>query len=324
MGTVTIEDLLPPDFRQEALREDVRRGLTGSPKWLPPRWLYDDRGSELFEQITTLPEYYPTRCERAVLTDHAGEIARLSGADTLIELGAGSAEKARLLLDALREAGTLRRYVPMDVSAGFLRATAEQVATEYGIDVHGVVGDFTEHLAALPTGGRRLIAFLGGTIGNLLPDERAAFLRSVAAASAPGDTLLLGTDLVKSPSVLLPAYDDPAGVTAAFDLNVLTVLNRELGGDFEPSRFRHRAAWDPDREWIEMRLHSVGTQSVHLAGLDLTVDFADGEHIRTETSAKFRPERVAAELSAAGFERSGWWTDDEGRFAVSLARRVRV
>jgi L-histidine N-alpha-methyltransferase len=317
-----VEDLLPPDVLRTILEADVRCGLTASPKWLPPRWLYDERGSELFEQITQLPEYYPTRAERSILRAHATDIATASGADTLVELGAGSAEKTRLLLDALLAAGTLRRYVPVDVSADFLRSSAQAIADAYPVTVHAVAADFLLHLDRLPTGGRRLVAFLGGTIGNLLPDERAAFLRAVRASLEPGDTLLLGTDLVKGADVLVPAYDDAAGVTAAFDLNVLAVLNRELGADFDPARFRHRAVWDAEHEWIEMRLGAVGAQVVRVADLDLEVRFADGEEIRTEISAKFRLAGVEAELAAAGFRRVRCWTDDADRFGLSLARAV--
>jgi L-histidine N-alpha-methyltransferase len=318
--TLTVTNHLPADFLSAALREDVLRGLTADPKWLPPKWFYDDRGSELFEQITRLPEYYPTRAERSILVERSAEIAAASRADTLVELGAGSAEKTRLLLDALRAAGTLRRFVPVDVSEGALRQAAASILADYdGLAVHAVVADFEQHLDQLPTGGRRLVAFLGGTIGNLVPAERAVFLRQVRATLGPGETLLLGTDLVKSPDVLVPAYDDTAGVTAEFNKNVLYVVDRELKADFDPDAFAHVAVWDADAEWIEMRLRSLRDQRVRIELLNLDVAFARGEEMRTEVSAKFRRAGVAAELDAAGFELSEWWTDDEGRFGLSLA-----
>jgi len=318
--TLTVTNHLPADFLSAALREDVLRGLTATPKWLPPKWFYDDRGSELFEQITRLPEYYPTRAERSILVERSAEIAAASRADTLVELGAGSAEKTRLLLDALRDSGALRRFVPVDVSEGALRQAAAAILTDYpGLDVHAVVADFEQHLDRLPQGGRRMVAFLGGTIGNLVPDQRAVFLRSVRDTLTPGETLLLGTDLVKSPDVLVPAYDDAAGVTAEFNKNVLHVVDRELKADFDPDAFAHVAIWDAEAEWIEMRLRSLRDQRVRVELLNLDVSFARGEEMRTEVSAKFRREGVAAELDAAGFDLTQWWTDGEGRFGLSLA-----
>jgi L-histidine Nalpha-methyltransferase len=315
-----VDNHLPADFLTAALREDALRGLTASPKWLPPKWFYDERGSELFEQITRLPEYYPTRAERSILDARGGEIAATSRADTLVELGSGSAEKTRLLLDALRRAGTLRRYVPVDVSESALRAAAAQILTEYpGLVVHGVVADFEQHLDRLPRGDRRMVAFLGGTIGNLVPHERARFLRQIRAELRPGETLLLGTDLVKSPDVLVPAYDDAAGVTAEFNKNVLHVINRELKADFDPDAFAHVARWDAQAEWIEMRLRALSEQRVRVELLGLDVTFERGEQMRTEVSAKFRREGIVAELDAAGFELADWWTDAAGRFGLSLS-----
>ncbi|MEV7353695.1 L-histidine N(alpha)-methyltransferase [Kitasatospora sp. NPDC091276] len=320
MDTFDLTRLLPADHFSSALRHDVQHGLTSEPKWLPPKWFYDARGSELFEEITRLPEYYPTRAERAILTARAGEIAAATGARTLVELGSGSSEKTRLLLDALRALGTLETYVPVDVSESALTAAGVALAAEYpGLAVHGVLADFTARLGLPPEGGPRLVAFLGGTLGNLLPEERAAFLRGLRAALDPGDFLLLGTDLVKDPSVLVAAYDDAAGVTAEFNLNVLNVLNRELGADFDPTAFAHVARWDPDREWIEMRLRSLRAQTVKIPALNLPVHFDRGEELRTEVSAKFRRERVSAELAAAGLRLSHWWTDEEGRFGLSLS-----
>ena len=310
---------------ERALRADVLAGLTATHKSLPPKWFYDARGSELFEEITRLPEYYPTRAEREVLTARAGEIAGLVGAHTLVELGSGSSEKTRLLLDALRDSGTLREFVPLDVSATALREAAAAIVADYpGLRVHGVVGDFTEHLGLLPGDAPRLVAFLGGTIGNLLPGERGKFYTSVRQVLAAGEWLLVGTDLVKDPDVLVRAYDDARGVTAEFNRNVLRVLNRELGADFDESAFEHVALWDAEQEWIEMRLRARTAQRVTLPGLDrgadLVVEFAAGEELRTEISAKLRRERVAGELREAGFDLHGWWTDQAGRFAVSLAR----
>ncbi|MFF0409361.1 L-histidine N(alpha)-methyltransferase [Kitasatospora sp. NPDC004745] len=320
MDTFDLTRLLPADHFSTALRHDVQHGLTSEPKWLPPKWFYDARGSELFEEITRLPEYYPTRAERAILTARAGEIAAATRAHTLVELGSGSSEKTRLLLDALRTLGSLEAYVPVDVSESALTGAGTALAAEYpGLAVHGVLADFTARLGLPPEGGPRLVAFLGGTLGNLLPPERAAFLRGLRAALDPGDFLLLGTDLVKDPAALVSAYDDSAGVTAEFNLNVLNVLNRELGADFDPSAFAHVARWDPEQEWIEMRLRSLRSQTVKIPALDLPVHFDRGEELRTEVSAKFRRERVADELAAAGLRLSHWWTDEEGRFGLSLA-----
>ncbi|KAA2254131.1 L-histidine N(alpha)-methyltransferase [Solihabitans fulvus] len=321
MTEPVVEVHLTPADATAALRADVRAGLTGQPKWLPPKWFYDAHGSDLFERITRLPEYYPTRAERSVLVARADEIAATTGAHTLVELGSGSSEKTRLLLDALRRAGSLRQFVPLDVSASALRDAAAAIIADYpGLTVHGVVGDFTEHLALLPGDQPRMVAFLGGTIGNLLPDERAKFFGSVRDVLDPGEWLLLGTDLVKDPDVLVRAYDDAAGVTAEFNLNVLRVLNRELGADFDLASFRHVALWNAEHEWIEMRLRAERAMRVRIPALDLEVEFAEGEELRTEVSAKFRRERVTAELADAGFELRHWWTDEEGRFAVSLAR----
>ncbi|WP_054055649.1 L-histidine N(alpha)-methyltransferase [Alloactinosynnema sp. L-07] len=310
---------LPDDHAARSLAADVLSGLTATPKSLPPKWFYDTRGSELFEQITRLPEYYPTRAEREILATRAREIAEVTGAHTLVELGSGSSEKTRLLLDSLHE--TLNQIVVLDVSESALREASAALSVEYpNAQVNGVVGDFTEHLDLLPGEPARLVAFLGGTIGNLLPDERARFLASVRGVLKPGEWLLLGTDLVKDEATVVAAYDDAAGVTAEFNKNVLHVLNRELDADFDVDAFTHVALWDAENEWIEMRLRSTRGQRVRIAGLDLEVSFAEGEELRTEISAKFRRAGVAEELSAAGFSLTNWWTDTEGRFALSLAK----
>jgi L-histidine N-alpha-methyltransferase len=311
---------LGPDDAAAALRADALAGLTASPKELPPRWFYDERGSELFDRITRLPEYYPTRTERSILSAHAGEIAAAAGADVLVELGSGTSEKTRLLLTALREAGTLRRFVPFDVDPSVLRLAGSALVEEYpGLDVEGVVGDFTRHLGELPTDGRRMVVFLGSTIGNLAPAERTAFLGELAGTLQPGESFLLGTDLVKDPARLVRAYDDAEGVTAEFNRNVLLVLDRELKADFDPAAFAHVAQWDAEHEWIEMRLRSTADQVVHVADLDLEVPFTEGEEMRTEISAKFRRAGVERDLAAAGLELTHWWTDPAGDFGLSLA-----
>jgi len=311
---------LGPDSLAEQMAEDVRTGLGSTPRTLPPKYFYDARGSELFDDITRLPEYYPTRAEREILGDRVGEIAAATQADTLIELGSGTSEKTRLLLRALRDEGTLSRFVPFDVDPAILREASVAVAEEFpGLDVAPVVGDFERHLGELPGGRSRLLAFLGSTIGNLEPDGRSAFLAEVRATLADGDHFLLGTDLVKSPDRLVAAYDDSRGVTAAFNKNVLSVLNRELEADFDPDAFEHVAVWDAEREWIEMRLRSVRDQTVNVRSLSLAVDLDAGEELRTEVSAKFRPETVEAELARAGLRLTHLWTDAAGDFALSLS-----
>ncbi|GBQ02780.1 L-histidine N(alpha)-methyltransferase [Streptomyces spongiicola] len=317
MSPFQLTRTLPEDATSAALRADVRHGLTRSPKELPPKWFYDARGSELFEEITRLPEYYPTRAEREILAGRAGDIAAATGARTLVELGSGSSEKTRFLLDALPE---LHSYVPVDVSESALTGAGEALlADRPGLHVHALIADFTRVLALPDAPGPRLVAFLGGTVGNLLPGERADFLRSVRALLSPGDALLLGTDLVKDERVLVAAYDDAAGVTADFNKNVLAVVNRELEADFPLDGFDHVAVWNDREEWIEMRLRARERANVKIRGLDLVVPFEAGEEIRTEVSAKFRQEGVRSELAAAGMRLTGWWTDAEGRFALSLS-----
>lgn len=314
MTTGTASDL------SKALRRDVRHGLAQSPKTLPPKWFYDAKGSDLFDQITRLPEYYPTRTEASILQDRAADIAAASGADTLVELGSGTSEKTRLLLDALRDSGALKRFIPFDVDPSVLRDAARALHAEYpDIEIEVVCGDFEQDLGTVPKVGRRMVVFLGSTIGNLTPEPRAEFLAAVADTMEPGDTLLLGTDLVKDVGRLVRAYDDSAGVTAAFNRNVLTVVNRELDADFDLDAFDHVARWNPDEERIEMWLRSTADQRVRIAQLDLTVEFAAGEEMLTEVSCKFRPEGVEAELAAAGLRRTHWWSDGAGDFGLSLA-----
>ena len=320
MSPFLLTRTLSVDATDAALRADVLHGLTRHPKTLPPKWFYDAHGSELFEEITRLPEYYPTRAEREILVARAPEIAAASGAKTLIELGSGSSEKTRHLLDALPG---LHSYVPVDVSESALRGAAEALLVERpDLSVHALIADFTGELVLPDTPGPRLVVFLGGTIGNLLPDERAVFLKSVRSLLSPGDALLLGTDLVKDEKVLVAAYDDAAGVTAAFNKNVLTVVDRELGADFDPADFDHVALWDRRQEWIEMRLRARRALTVKIPGLDLVVPFEAGEGLRTEVSAKFRKEGIRGELATAGLRLTQWWTDSADRFALSLATAV--
>ena len=349
MSSYRYTDHLPIDFTSASLRDDVRTGLLAERKWLPPKWFYDKTGSALFEEITRLPEYYPTRAERAILAESAAEILARSGAWTLVELGSGSSEKTRLLLDALPTDDAA--YIALDVSESALRQACESVAADYPrLRVEAVRADFEHQLSAVlgvssgmmssPGSGLssgsvsssdarsteavarrssgRMVAFLGGTIGNLAPDQRRRFLAEVRAGLGPDDSLLLGADLVKSPTVLVPAYDDAAGVTAAFNLNVLEVLNRQLAADFDRSDFEHVAVWDPQNAWIEMRLRTVRAVRVWIAELGIEVKIAAGEDIRTEISAKFTHDRLTTEFIAAGFAPAGWWTDPEDRFSLSL------
>jgi L-histidine Nalpha-methyltransferase len=318
--TLTLSNHLAADSAYEALCRDVRAGLQSSPKALPPKWFYDSVGSDLFDQITRLPEYYPTRAEAAILRARAAEIASAAGADTLVELGSGTSEKTRVLLDALRDGGALRRFVPFDVDASMLSLASKAIQDEYpGIEIAAVCGDFEEHLAKIPTGGRRLFVFLGSTIGNLKPDDRAEFLAGLAAALQPGDGLLLGTDLVKDVGRLVAAYDDAAGVTARFNRNVLAVINRELDADFDVDAFRHVASWNAVDERMEMWLRSDRAQRVRIGALNVTVDFDAGEQVLTEVSCKFRAEGVAEELAHAGLRLTQWWTDAAGDFGLSLS-----
>ncbi|MEX5632084.1 L-histidine N(alpha)-methyltransferase [Parafrankia sp. FMc2] len=336
---ITVDRHLAAAERHASLAADVRAGLTSQPRELPPKWFYDATGGLLFDRITRLPEYYPTRREHAVLTAHADEIAAACPAATLVELGSGTSEKTRLLLDALRRLGTLRRFVPFDVDeATLLQAGADILRAYPGVAVRAVVGDFERHLGSLPGaparasaasaspgaqpavgGDRRLVAFLGGTIGNLQPAARAAFLRAVRDQLRDGDALLLGADLVKDTGRLVAAYDDSAGVTAAFNRNVLSVINRELDADFDLRGFAHVAAWNAEKSWIEMRLRSVRDQEVTVRALDLVARFEDGEQMRTEISAKFTLDGLRAELAASGLATSRQWTDPDRDFSVTLA-----
>ncbi len=307
------------------MASDVRRGLLSEPKELAPKYFYDERGSQLFEQITELDEYYPTRAERSILAARSTEIVAAAGAPrSLVELGSGSAAKTRHLLDAMRDAGCLHTYVPVDISEEITHETAELLVDEYpGLLVRGLVCDFEHHLERIPEGeGGRLIAFLGGTVGNLYPEPRCDFLARLAALMGPGDHLLLGTDLVKDSGRLEDAYDDAEGVTAEFNKNVLAVLNRELGADFDLDTFEHVARYDEVETRMDIRLRSLLTQTVRLEELDLSVDFVAGEEMRTEISTKFTDEALRNVYAEAGLELAGWFTDPAGDYALSLARAL--
>ncbi len=307
---------------ERSLAQDALEGLTRSFKELPPKHFYDSRGAQLFERICELPEYYPTRAERSILERRAGELAAFTQAAELVELGSGTATKTRVLIDALHAQRTLVRYVPVDVTETMVRECAAELTSSYpGLEVHGVIGDFERHLDRLPPArGKRLVVFLGGTIGNFPPEPRREFLQSIARLLSPGDHLLMGVDLVKDPHVLRAAYDDAEGVTAEFNRNVLHVLNRELDADFDPSDFDHVALFDPDEEWIEMRLRSQRSHTVRVRALELSVHFREGEEMRTEISAKFTPQRLADDFAESGLELVRWLTDSDGRFALTLSQ----
>ena len=325
-------DHLPVDFTSATLRSDVLNGLLSERKWLPPKWFYDKTGSALFEEITRLPEYYPTRAERAILERSAVEVVRRAGCRVLVELGSGSSEKTRLLLAALPAVGST--YIALDVSETALREAAAAIADDFPeLSVKAVRADFEHQLPTVlnrnPVDPERfsstnqglsgrMVAFLGGTIGNLTPEQRRDFLQTLRAGLSAGDSFLLGADLVKSPEILLPAYNDAAGVTAAFNLNVLEVLNRRLAADFDRSDFEHEAIWDAENAWIEMRLRAVRAVPVRIAGLGVNLELAAGEEIRTEISAKFTRPRLETEFAAAGFRPAGWWTDPDTLFSLYL------
>jgi len=322
MSSTTFDVHLEPEWWRVTLEHDVRQGLTAEPRSIPAKWFYDERGSRLFDRITKLDEYYPFRAEREILHARAEEIVAAAGADTLVELGSGTSEKSRVLLDAMDRAGMLKRYVPFDVSEEMLRSAAIGINRDYpSVAVHGIVGDFDRHIPLVPIGGTGMIAFLGSTIGNFEPPARKRFIADVVEALAPGGSFLLGTDLVKEPGRLWAAYNDAEGVTAEFNLNMLRMLNRELGADFDLDGFEHAADWDPINEWIDIRVRSRREQRVTVADLDLTVEFGAAEEMRTEISAKFRLEGIVEELGAAGLEVVEQWTDENDDFALTLARR---
>lgn len=322
MEKFTTDVHLEAGWWRTALEHDVRVGLTAAKPAIPAKWFYDELGSQLFDDITKLDEYYPFRREREILQSRADEIVAVSGADTLVELGSGTSEKSRVLLDAMANAGVLKRYVPFDVSEEMLRQAAAQIAADYdGVAVHGIVGDFDRHIPLVPIGGTGMVAFLGSTIGNFEPASRTRFINDVASALEPGGSFLLGTDLVKDPQRLWAAYNDSQGVTAKFNLNLLTMLNRELNANFDVDAFEHVADWDAVNEWIDIRVRSTKDQEVTIKDLDLSVSFAAGDEIHTEISAKFRLDGVIAELDRAGLETVQQWTDDGGDFGLTLAKK---
>lgn len=328
-STVTIDAHIEPGADADAVKLEIVRALTSTPKALSPKWLYDDRGSELFDAITRLTEYYPTEAERSILSARAGDIASLTGADTVVELGSGTSDKTRTLLDAFWDRGALRKFVPFDVSEATLVDAASMLAERYeGLEVHAVVGDFTQHLPMLPAGGRRLIAFLGSTIGNFHVEERRAFLGAIADTLESGEWLLLGADLVKDIDRIVTAYNDDSGITEAFTLNVLDVLNRQFEGNLPVENFDFVPLWDPTEERMDIRLRADTPFLARFEALDLDVSFGEGEELRVEVSTKFRPERITADLADAGFEVAEFWTadgpaaDDPPDFGLILARRV--
>jgi dimethylhistidine N-methyltransferase len=306
----------------DSLRHDVREGLGNSPKSLSSRWLYEGAGSDLFEQITELDEYYPTRAETAILADHAKEIVMLSGATSVIEFGSGASPKTKLLLDAFYDAEQLNAFIALDAAEPSLRDSVAELSSRYRrTAVSGVVADFNADLSHIPSGPGRLLAFLGGTIGNFGPSERSLLLTRFAELLEKGEHLLLGTDLVKDPRRLVAAYDDVQGVTAAFEKNVLQVINTNLDADFDLDRFEYVARWNARNQEIEMGLRSLAAQEVTIADLGMSVHFDDGEEIRTEISAKFHLADVVRELASAGFGVIGQWQDAAGDFALTLAQK---
>jgi L-histidine N-alpha-methyltransferase len=320
MAAIRIDVHLDAAAWQVDLADAARRTLAASPPYLDPVWFYDERGSDLFDQITRLPEYYPTRTERALLEAHAADLGGL-GVHTLVELGSGTSDKTRIILDALVDAGTLERYVPFDVSEETLRAAADELAARYPqLEVHGIVGDFHQHLGTVPGGPPRMVAFLGSTIGNLDPDQRAGFFADLRTSLGPDDRLLLGIDLIKDRTTLEAAYDDASGVTAAFNRNALTVLNRELGTDFDPDGFEHVARWNAADHRIEMRLRATGPQKVTVPGLDAPIAFEAGQELRTEISTKFTVAAMTDELDAAGWVTDQTWLAPDDAFALLVAR----
>jgi L-histidine N-alpha-methyltransferase len=316
---IRIERLLDEDDRRSALYDETFWSLRKTPKEIPPVWLYDERGSRLFEQITQLSEYYPTGCEQEILTEHAAEIAASTGARTLVELGAGTSAKTRTLLDALHANGTLERFVPLDASEEVLRASASAIADAYPIAVHAIVGDFERHLNAIPRGDNRLIAFLGSTIGNLHPDRRASLLAAIAATLETSDSFLLGVDLVKDRARIEAAYNDSQGVTESFVRNGLDALNRELRADLDQDRLAFEARWDEQNEWMDIGFVARETQDITFAELDTVVHLEEGEKLRLEVSTKFRREGIEGELAAAGMRVAAWWADAAQEFALLLA-----
>lgn len=309
LGGTTRQDLL----------DDVVAGLSAPVKTLPPRWFYDDRGCELFELITDLPEYYQTRTEMEILRLHAGDIVAATGAAAIVELGAGACTKSRLLIRAARGAGTLWTFIPFDISETTIRRSAAALVEEFeDLTVYCVAGEFDKHLDQIPRLGSQLVVFLGSTIGNFGADQARRFLGGVRGLMQPGDAFLLGVDLVKGERELVAAYDDSQGVTARFNLNLLARINRELGGDFDIAAFRHEVRWNAEARRIEMHLRSLRRQSVTIPDADRAFSFEAGETILTEVCTKYTREDTVAMLEAAGLALREWYTDPAGRFALAL------
>ena len=305
------------------LAQAVREGLSSGPKWLPAWLFYDEAGSDLFERITQLPEYYPTRTEQALLQDHLGEILEAAGPlRALVELGSGSSLKTRILLDGLRQAPQPYRYCPIDVSGSALAQSQAALSAAFpGLDIRPMVGSYEKALPLLDAQPRpRMVLFLGSSLGNFHRQEARALLARLRTHLTGGDTLLLGLDLVKDPAVLLPAYDDREGVTARFNLNLLARLNRELGADFDLGGFRHRVIWNPRRSRVEMHLESLAHQDVSLAALDLRVTFSHGERLHTESSYKYRGPSIRRLFRTSGWSFCRQWRDPRDWFALTLAR----
>ncbi len=328
-SSITIDSHITPDATGDTVKLEIVRAMTTMPKMLSPKWLYDDRGSELFDQITRLVEYYPTEAERSILEDHAADIVAATGATTVIELGSGTSDKTRTLLDAFWADKTMERFVPFDVSEQTLVDAANMLAERYeGLDVHAVVGDFTRHLPQIPKEGHRMVAFLGSTIGNFHVEERRAFLGALADTLDEGEWLLLGLDLVKDVPRIIDAYHDPSGVSEAFALNVINVLNREFDGNLPVDQFVHVPYWDPVEERIDSRLRVTMPMLGRFEALDLDVAFNEGEELRIEVSTKFRDDKIEAELAEAGFAIEHFWKADGPTedappdFGLILARRV--
>ncbi|HXA43140.1 MAG TPA: L-histidine N(alpha)-methyltransferase [Candidatus Solibacter sp.] len=308
------------DSRQDLI-DDVRRGLTQSPKVLPPRWFYDERGSDLFEKITELPEYYQTRTEYAILQRHADEIVSRTRAASIVELGAGSCTKSRVLIKAAKGKGTLSTFVPFDISESTIRRAASELVEEYtDLSIYCVTGVFDEHLTQIPRFGTQLVVFLGSTIGNFSAEETRAFLAEVRRLMQPGDFFLLGVDLVKAEASLQAAYDDAAGITAEFNLNLLARINRELSADFDLRAFEHVARWNAGMSRVEMYLRSLTEQRVEIPGAGLTVEFRAGELMRTEICTKYTRAGTEELLAGGGMEPVAWYSDPQERFGLALAR----
>jgi L-histidine N-alpha-methyltransferase len=318
--TFEVTRILSPEDRRTRLAEDLRRGLLSTPRWISPIWFYDERGSELFEEITQLPEYYPTATENSILRDHADEIVQMANCDTLIELGAGSAEKSHELLRAMARSTSLKHFVAVDVSEEMLVSSSKEIQSTFDVAVTALVADFSAHLAFLPVGGRRLITLMGGTIGNFEPAMRKMFLEQLSESMGPDDTFLLGTDLLKDRARLEAAYNDPQGVTAAFNRNALAVINAAYDGNFDPDAFEHVAIFNEAHHWIEMRLRSRRSQRVVLGGLELVFDLEEGDDIRTEISTKFSRDDIEEEFRSAGFRVVGAFRDPADDFQLTLGR----